>query len=432
MDIKNLVESIEDKVISYRRDFHKFPESGWLEFRTSSKIASVLMDLGYEVKLGEEIINRQATMGRPSEEEIANNMDRAIKEGASKELINRMNGFTGVMGILDTGKPGPVLAYRFDIDAVDVDEVKVEEHKPFKEGFNSLHPRVMHACGHDGHTAIGLGLAEVLMQIKPELCGKIKLIFQPAEEGLRGARAMVEAGVADDVDYFLALHIGMGDSDDICIAAKTDGFLASNKFDVKYIGKSTHAGMSPQEGKNALLGAATAVLNLHSIAPHSHGVTRINVGYLQAGTGRNVIPDKAIFKLETRGETAALNEYVKERAMKIINACAAMYDLEYTIKEMGSATSAEGDEELADIIKSIGKEIGCNNVMDRSTLGGSEDATYFMERVRARGGKALYFQVITPITASHHNSRFDFDEEGLMLAIMLYANMAKKLLKKRA
>ncbi|MDI3481177.1 MAG: aminobenzoyl-glutamate utilization protein [Tepidanaerobacteraceae bacterium] len=428
MDIKAAVNSLEDKLKKYRRDFHKYPEPGWLEFRTSSKIASVLMKLGYEVKVGHEVVKKEAAMGRPGDEVIAKNVERAVKEGADPEILKRMDGLTGVLGIMDTGRPGPTLAYRFDIDAVEVDEAREHNHRPYKEGFSSEHPGVMHACGHDGHAAVGLGLAEVLTRLKDELHGEVKLIFQPAEEGVRGARAMVQAGVVDDVDYFLALHIGFGKSGGIGIVTRSAGFFATSKLDVEYRGRASHAGAAPQEGKNALLAAATVALNLHAIAPHSDGATRVNVGALMAGTGRNVICDRAVIKLETRGATTALNDYVKKKALKIIEAGAAMYDLDYTIHEVGCAMSAEGDEELASMIKSIGRELGVEHIIDEGSMGGSEDATYFMEKVRSRGGKALYYQVITPIAADHHSSRFDFDERGLSLAVVLHAEMAKKLL----
>jgi aminobenzoyl-glutamate utilization protein A len=429
LETKNLVESVTNNVITYRREFHKFPEPGWLEFRTSAKIAAVLKKLGYEVKLGNQIIKESAAMGRPQEEEISQSIDRAAKEGADPELVKRMNGLTGVMGILDTGKPGPVLACRFDIDALEVEEVQDKNHKPFKEGFASVHPGVMHACGHDGHAAIGLGLAEVLSRLKPELSGKVKLIFQPAEEGVRGAKAMMEAGVVDDVDYFLAMHIGFGGSDKIGIASKTEGFLATSKLDVEYYGNAAHAGAAPQEGKNALLAAATVALNLHAIASHGDGITRVNVGVLQSGTGRNVIPDRASIKLETRGATTELNNYVKKKALNIIKSGAEMYGLRYAVREVGGASSAEGDEELASIVKDASIKLGIEHITDKGSVGGSEDAAYFMERVQARGGKAVYFQVITPIAAIHHNSRFDFDEKGLLVGVSIYTEIVKRLLK---
>lgn len=425
-----LIDSIIENVYKYRRDFHKYPEPGWLEFRTCSKIASVLMEFGYEVRLGRDIVKEETAMGRPTEEEIKENIQRAIKEGADPEIIKKMDGLTGVMGLLDTKKPGPTLAFRFDIDAVEVDETKDKNRMPVQMGFCSTHPGVMHACGHDGHAAIGLGLAEVLAKLKPDLTGKVKLIFQPAEEGVRGARAMVEQGIVDDVDYFLALHIGFGSSDDIGVAAKTSKFLATTKLDVEYHGKSTHAGATPEEGKNALLAAATATLNLHAIPPNSNGITRINIGVLKAGSGRNVVPDHALMKLETRGSTTELNEYVKKKALTIVKAAAVMYDLTYSVKEMGEARSVEGDEILAAMVKEISKKLGIKHIIDEGSVGGSEDATYFMERVKERGGKALYYQVLTPIADNHHSSRFDFDEKGLAVALTIHMEMAKRLLSK--
>ncbi len=136
---------------------------------------------------------------------------------------------------------------------------------------------MMHACGHDGHTAIGLGLAHTLKQFESGLHGVIKLIFQPAEEGTRGARAMVDAGVVDDVDYFTAVHIGTGVPAGTVVCG-SDNFMATTKFDAHFTGTAAHAGAKPEDGHNALLAAAQATLALHAIAPHSEGASRVNVG----------------------------------------------------------------------------------------------------------------------------------------------------------
>ncbi len=427
-DIKALAKSMESKIIAYRRDFHKYPEVGWTEFRTSSKIAEILMALGYEVKLGRKILKEEAIMGLPTQQEILNEIERAIKEGANPEIIEMMENLPGVVGILHTDKPGPTVAFRFDMDALSITEAQDDEHIPYKENFSSIHDGIMHACGHDGHVAIGLGLAEMLMKIKDKLSGTVKLIFQPSEEGVRGARAMVEAGVVDDVDYFLAFHIGFGGDVPISLVAKTTGFLATSKTDVTYTGQTAHAGACPQQGKNALLGAASAVLNLHAIAPHSDGITRINVGVLTAGTSANIIPGSAHMKIETRGETTALNDYMQERAKSILEACAKMYGLGCHITDAGAAPSAEGDEELAQIVKQIGENLGLSRIENESHFGASDDATYFMEKVQSQGGKALYFQVKTPIAANHHNSRFDFDESCLVIALQICTYLALELL----
>ena len=222
MDKKIFAMEFQSKLISYRRKFHQYPEIGWTEFWASSKIAELLIKLGYDVKLGQQIINEKAVMGSPSLENLLQEKNRAEKYGANPDLLEQMGIRTGVLGLLDTKKAGPTIAFRFDMDALKVTETMEDEHKPFREGFASKRQGLMHACGHDGHMAVGLCLAELLMNIKEHLSGTIKLIFQPAEEGVRGARAMVEAGIVDNVDYFFGFHLGFG-SEDISLVAKTVG-----------------------------------------------------------------------------------------------------------------------------------------------------------------------------------------------------------------
>jgi len=427
MNIKTLAMELESKLTTYRREFHKYPEVAWTEFWASSKIAEVLLKLGYDVKLGKQVIKEEAVMGSPSLESLLQEIHRAKEHGANPDLLEIMDMRTGVLGVLATGRPGPTLAFRFDIDALKVTEAKKHQHKPFREGFASIRQGFMHACGHDGHTAVGLCLAELLMDIKKHLSGTIKLIFQPAEEGVRGARAMVEAGIVDDVDYFFAFHLGFG-FEDITLIAKTMGFLATSKLDISYTGRSSHAGATPEEGRNALLGAATAVLNLHAIPPHSKGVTRINVGVLEAGSSANIVPDTAFMKIETRGESSEVNDYMREKAINILNASAHMHGLDCDISEVGGARSAEGHEELAQIIKQIGQKLALSRIQDQYFFGASDDATCFMERVHEIGGKALYFQVATPITAKHHNGLFDFDEGGMVVALAVCGELAIQLM----
>ena len=304
-EIQVYIDSIENKIIERRRDFHKFAESAWTEFRTASIIARQLKDLGYEVKVGKEVMSEEDRMGLPDEEVLEKHYKRALQQGADKEYIERVKGgFTAVVGILDAGD-GPTIALRFDIDAVDVSESNSDDHLPYKEGFNSINENVMHACGHDGHGAIGLGVAQTLMEIKDKIQGKVKLIFQPAEEGVRGAKSITTSGVLDDVDYILAGHIGIKEDSLGELYCGVGGFLATSKFDAYFTGVATHAGGSPEKGRNALLAGSTAALNLHAIPRHSEGATRINVGKFTAGTGRNVIPANASMMIETRGDTSS-------------------------------------------------------------------------------------------------------------------------------
>ena len=407
---------IGEKLVEYRREFHKYPETSWTEFRTSSRIAEVLSELGYEIFIGKEVIEVNSVMGRASEEEIQSHIERALAQGANAKLIERMDRYTGVLGILNTGIQGPVIALRFDIDANDVIEISTKEHIPYSERFSSVNKNVMHACGHDGHIAIGLGLAELLMAQKHSLTGIIKLIFQPAEESAQGAKAMVDKGILDDVDYFISGHLGFGVKGGT-IVVDPSGFLSITKFDVKYVGKGSHAGAAPNEGNNALLAAASAVLNLYSIAPHKDGITRINVGILNGGTGRNVIAPKAYMQVETRGSTQELNEYMFEKAGKIIEYNAKMYDLSYEIKVMGEGIGCNSDEELVEIAASEAIKIeGIKQIQRGFYFGASEDVTWMMKRVQERGGKAIFMIFGTNIAAQHHNEGFDFEEDILVNA----------------
>ena len=170
-----------------RRDFHTYAEAGWFEIRTSSLIAKRLTELGYEVLTGRDVCLDESRMGLPSQSVLDEQYQRALRQGAVQPYAQQAkDGFTGVIGILDCGE-GPVIAMRFDIDALGVSEDRTEIHRPTREGFCSVNDGVMHACGHDGHTAVGLGVAEILMSLREQLHGRIKLIFQPAEEGVRGA-----------------------------------------------------------------------------------------------------------------------------------------------------------------------------------------------------------------------------------------------------
>lgn len=418
---------MKDKLQNYRRDFHKFPESGWTEFRTTAVVAQLLMGWNFEVLLGKDAIDESFVMGRPEESEIQKHILRAIEQGADAEIINKMNGYTGVVAILDTGRPGPTTAFRFDIDANDVDETTSDDHRPNNEGFRSLNSDVMHACGHDGHTAIGLATAEFISGNRDELKGKIILIFQPAEEGVRGARAIAEKGHLDRVDYFVAGHLGFN-LDTGYFSPKASGFLATTKLDVTFRGISAHAGAEPEAGKNALLAAATAAINLHAISPHSHGSTRLNVGQLMAGTGRNVIPEFAALKLETRGESTDLNEYMLDKAYKVLNGAAVMYDVEMEVKKVGEAGTAVCDAELTSILKEIAEGIPeFKTIVEDHKLGGSEDASVLMARVQEHGGKATYVFLGSKIAAGHHNSKFDFDETVLERGYKVFTQTVKRL-----
>ena len=419
-------EELKDEMVERRRDLHRHPETGWTEFRTASMIIGELKKLGYDVKFGADVIDEKSMMGVPSEAELVDYMQRAINEGADPELVKKMaGGKTGIVATLKTDKPGKTVAFRFDMDCNDVEEERCDEHRPAKEGFASEHKKAMHACGHDGHVTIGLSAAKLLAANKARLAGTVKLIFQPAEEGVRGAFAMMNAGVVDDVDYLFGGHIGFKATADNCLVTMTDGFLATTKLDAEFTGVSAHAGAAPEQGKNALLAAAQAAISLNTIPRHSKGSSRINVGVLNAGTGRNVVPDIAAIKLETRGATTEIDEYMVTEAKRILNACAAMYDVKVKITMAGAAPACFADKELGhEVAELIEEKCHYDEVVEYVDMGGSEDCGYFMERVQQHGGRALYMMYGTKIAAGHHNSHFDFNEDCLWKAAATITEIA--------
>lgn len=427
--LSDIVADLLPRLQNWRRDFHLYAESGWLEFRTATLVADELNRLGYQLQLGRQVINADARMGLPDAATLQQQEQRALEQGALAQWLPHFSGgFCGIVATLDTGRPGPVMAFRVDMDALDLNEKMADDHRPFREGFASCNPGMMHACAHDGHTTIGLGLATVLMQLKSQLNGTIKLIFQPAEEGTRGAKSMVEAGVVDDVDFFTAIHIGTGvAAGEVVCGSNT--FMATTKLDVSFRGVASHAGARPEEGRNALLAAAQATLALHNLPQHSGGSARVNVGVLQAGTGRNVVPDIAFMKVETRGSSNEVNDFIYQQALQTLAGAAAMYGVEHQVKLMGAARSSQPTSAWVDFIHRQAESVEelTSVVNSRAQAAGSEDATYMMERVKQRGGQASYVIFGTELSAGHHNEKFDFDESVMPVAIKTLATLALNL-----
>jgi aminobenzoyl-glutamate utilization protein A len=417
--VEFFLEGQRERLSAFRRDLHRHPEVGWTEYRTTHKIALELEDLGFDLAVGRDALDGDARLGVPDQEILTRHEARARESGVPENWMSMMEGgHTGLVARLDTGRPGPHVALRFDIDALPVHESDDEDHGPQSLGFRSESEGVMHACGHDGHAAIGLGVAAFLRRFEGELKGRYTLLFQPSEEGSRGAWAMVERGWLDDADYFLAGHLGTSLRELGAVAATTVGFLPTTKMDVRFRGRAAHAGVEPQEGRNALLAAATAALNLHAIPRHGDGDTRINVGTLSAGTGRNVVPDRADMQLETRGATEELDAYVADEARRIIDASAAMHGVEAEVGVVGRGLGAACDPEWTRIVAEAcegARFVG--RVLPQAAIGGSEDATVMMRRVQERGGKATYMTFGTPLAAGHHNPAFDWDEGAFPVAV---------------
>lgn len=406
-----------NKLIEWRRTFHQFPEIGWTEFVTTGTIINILRDMNIEVKTGPYIICRESILGR--DEKLVNEAIQIAEEkGISAELLAEMDGLTGCMAIIDTEIPGPTFTFRFDIDCVYVQESNDDTHLPNKQGFASCRSGLMHACGHDGHTAIGLGLAHWLKQNIHALRGKYKLIFQPAEEGVRGARAISDSGVLDNTDYFMGMHIGCNLKKGE-IALDPFDFLCTTKLDISLKGKSANAIDEPEKGNNALAGACFLANEILATPRHGKGMTRVNIGTLIAGENRSLIPSSAKMQLEVRGQDAEITQYLFNSIKKYVDGIAIAYQLETKIDITGEATNFRNDREMIDIMQGVvDAHPDLLNVV--LPLGGSEDVSLMVRRVQEKKGKAIFFLVGADQSDGHHKEKFDIDEEALSIGLTLF------------
>lgn len=422
------------KFTEYRREFHKYPENGWREIRTSARIAEILTDMGYTCLMGPDVVNVDSVIHlvRPDEEEMAAVMKRAVEQGADPTFVEKTRGIPGVIAELDTGKEGPVTAFRFDIDCLPYDEPKKEGYRPFDEDYASCNPESVHACGHDAHTAMGLGIAEGILKKKEEYRGKIRLIFQPAEETFCGAISIVDKGHLDDVDNFLAMHVALSAENkplpSHTVACGCKDFLSDRQLDITFHGRAAHPCGASQEGKNALLAACSAALNLHAIAPHEQGLTRVNVGELRAGIAPNTIAPNAFMVVEYRGETPDICAYLEERVFEILDGSAKAYGMEYTYDDYGEVPAGKSDDAMMDVVRRAAVKVPWfEKIYFEGNVGGTDDAAVMMTRVQKNGGKGAYIGIGTNTTQPVHNAEFDMDEDCIDAAIDLCLNALDEL-----
>lgn len=380
-------------LVETRRWFHERPELGWREFETTDRIVAELAAAGYEVVSGPAFLGAVA------------------RTGLSEPLVPG-EGDTGCVAVFDTGRPGPTVCLRVDIDALPIREAS-GNHAPAAGGWASTRPGLMHACGHDGHAAIGLGVARLLRPLLAQGRGRFRLLFQPAEEGGRGGCAVAEAGWMDDVDLFLAVHLGLGVPSGV-LAAAVSGFLANRRYTVALTGRAIHAGKSPEGGRNALMAACQMVPGLHALAQSSRPGMRVNVGTLHAGTAVNIVPDAAVFEFEMRaGESADLDD-LERRCLGLIEGTAAAHGVECQLTPEGGAESWANPAAVAEWAAEINRAAGAfPEVLAGFEFGASEDATTLARRVADRGGQAGILVLGADLADDHHTARFDFDERVL-------------------
>lgn len=413
--ITSRARALSARLILWRRFFHRHAEVGWTEYVTSAYLADTLTKLGYEVHMGREIVRSDARYSLPDTDALLSAEKRARAFGADDAMLASLSGgHTGLCATFRTGRKGKTICLRFDIDANDLTEATDETHRPTREGFASRYEGAMHACGHDGHMAIALGIATILAEHQERLTGTVMLLFQPAEEGVRGAFGIAASGFLDAVDELWGLHLGFALTETGLVGASATDFLATVKLDATFQGVSAHAGANPDGGKNALLAAATAALSLHALPRRASGMSRINVGTLCAGEGRNTIPARGAMSLEVRGETSAIADDMAKDARRTLSASAAMYDVTVHTAIAGRAAAFSADRDLAAKSAALASSLGIfDQVLPVVSFGASEDFATLAERVQSHGGKANYLILGTRLTSGHHSDRFDFDEDAL-------------------
>ncbi len=371
-----------------RRDFHRHPELGFKEFRTAEIVARELTALGLEITTG-------------------------VAE-------------TGVVALLEGERPGPVALLRFDMDALPVVEQTGAEYA-------SLNPGVMHACGHDGHTAIGLTVARLLHAHRSELPGSIKLVFQPAEEGLGGAPRMIEAGALQNPrpDYSLALHLWNEKALGWLGIASGPTMAAAEIFKVSLIGKGGH-GAVPNLTVDPIIAAAQLVSSLQSIVARNVSPLQsavVSVTTIHGGNAFNVIPSQVELTGTIRTFEPPIRQRVLERFRELVAGLAEAFNCQADLDLQSITPAVVNDLHVAARLQSVAANLFPESELDThySTMG-SEDMSFFMQEIP---GCFFFVGSSNPekgLDAGHHHPRFDFDERALPRAAALMASAAIELL----
>lgn len=401
---QNIPAALEDKVIQWRHEIHQNPELSNREFKTAKKVAEHLESLGIEVTTG-----------------IAH---------------------TGVVGLLKGKHPGKVLALRADMDALPVTE---RNNLPYRSNvkaeFNGQKTGVMHACGHDTHVAILMGVAEYLAK-NNDFAGTVKFIFQPAEEGPPtgeegGAALMIKEGVLDNpkVDAIVGLHIKaeyrVGE-----IVYKPKGFMAaSQRFVIDVKGKQAH-GSTPWQSIDPILISAKIVDGLQTIVSRNIDLTKegavISVGSIHAGIRFNIIPESAQIIGTIRTLDRDMKETIRKRMLKLIPTIANAYGGEAIVRIEDGAEITYNDPNLtAQLIPSLKKITHSENVFEINAITGAEDFSYFQKEIP---GFFFFLGGTHPNTAateiaSHHTPDFKVDDSALLLGVKALSKITLDFLK---
>lgn len=372
------IAGIEDEIIGIRRTIHENPETAFEEFETTRLVRTYLDGLGIETRA---------------------NGDR-----------------TGVIGLLRGEKPGPVIALRADMDAL-----KLTERSGLP--FASKHAGVCHACGHDIHTSVLLGTAKILAGYQKELCGTVKFLFQPAEEGLSGSCTMIENGALENpkVDKILALHC-WPEMPAGSIGVRKGAMLgASDTFRIRVIGKGGHAA-HPHKGIDPVVIAAHIITQLQTVASRRIAPTEpvvVTVGHLTAGTVSNVIPDEAVMEGTVRTQSAASRTAVKEIIEQLAAGTARAMggDAEVSYRFGVGVTSCDGGI-VDQISEAVTQVLGADRLLQVPVPSmGSEDFAFYLEKVPGALFRLGTANEQPQSRYALHNAAILFDEKAIPTGI---------------
>jgi len=385
INIRKEIKNISEDIYSYRRDFHKYPELSFNEYRTAETISKYLDSFG---------INHKTNIGK-----------------------------TGIVGEINFGD-GPTIALRADMDALPIQETGDLEYKSKNDG-------IMHACGHDGHMAILLGTANVLSQSNIIKKGKVKFIFQPAEEGGGGARYMIEDGCLDDVDEIYGLHLwnyqALGE-----VGIKTGPIMAAaDMFDITIRGKGGH-GATPQGTIDSVVVASHLVTMLQTIVSRNTNPlenTVLTIGKIKGGQNFNVIADKVELSGTTRAYTEQNREMIKNRMESIIQGVSEAFkaDIILNYKE-GYPPTINHDIPTKHIMDAASNVVGEGAGPPYLSMGG-EDFSYYLQKKPG----CFFFVGSAPdkkdiLSTPHHCSHFNIDERSLLVGASVYLNLIENIL----
>ena len=411
------------RLSALRRELHRHAEPAFLEFATAWVIERETAHLADVVRRGGDAIDLSRVVDLPSPSMADEWEAAAVAAGYPADRIRwyRQNGTASTVEIVGS-RPGPTWGLRSDIDGLPFAESDAAGHVPAAAGFRSR-TGAMHACGHDAHTTIGIGLLERLAD--RDFPGRLRVVFQPAEEGVRGAAAMLDANAIEGVDRMISLHV-LGEKPTGWFVGSVTGGLATRKFRAEFTGASAHAAVSPEHGRNALLSAAMAATGVMALSRYGSADTRINVGTLHAGDSVNIVPSHATMTYELRATDEGVLDDLDRRAAAVMRGAAAAYGVDVDVLLTGGATVLDPDDRLvAALVDAASAVPAIGPVTATMPQPGSDDVTLMIRAVQAAGGLGAYAAIGVDSPGTHHSPTFDLDERVLVTAVDLFENLVR-------